>query len=62
MSHQIFIEGLSEALQLIRVEHGKDLGCAYLLIHIVLLELNLNESHDHVSCCVISIFNVLLLL
>jgi len=62
MSHKALIEGLSEVLQLVRVEHGKYLSCAYLLIHIVLLELNLNESHDHVSCRVISVSNVLLLL
>ena len=62
MSHKALIEGLSEALQLVRVEHGKHFGRAHLLIHIVLLELNLNESHDHVSCRVISVSNVLLLL
>ena len=62
MSHKALIEGLSEALQLVRVEHGKHFGCAHFLIHIVLLELNLNEGHDHVSCRVISVSYVLLLL
>jgi len=62
MSHKALIERLSEALQLVRVKHGKHFGRAHLLIHIVLLELNLNEGHDHVSCRVISVSYVLLLL